>query len=279
MRMRELYDLVYFYHGKQYCDPSYCWGPGVKDHYKILFIHKGKGTYQINGCTYHLEQGQGFMVFPDTICCMKADEQEPWVYSWIAFQGTCVANILEQLKLSKLSPYFEFAPANWFDSWLDQFTEADTRLSNSGLVLHGLLYQLIAEWISLLSEPSVENYVPKTKELYVRRAIDYIHNHYYNKVSITELARLIGIDRIYLSSLFKEVVQLSPQTYLLQYRMDKACDLMRNPQLSISDISHSVGYNDPLLFSKMFKKMKGVSPTSFRTQYLYAGTSQTSAQR
>lgn len=94
--------------------------------------------------------------------------------------------------------------------------------------------------------------------------MEYIKTNYYNKVSITELAGMIGIDRIYLSSLFKESIQLSPQMYLLQYRMDKACDLMNNQQLSISDISHSVGYSDPLLFSKMFKKVKGVSPSHYR---------------
>ncbi|NIK76722.1 AraC-like DNA-binding protein [Paenibacillus castaneae] len=269
--MRELYDLVYNYHGKQYCPPGYCWGPGVKDHYKILFIHEGKGTYQINGCTYTLKQGQGFLVFPDTICCMKADEQDPWVYSWIAFEGSCVERILTQLGLSKINPSFGFAPVTWFDSWLDQFSEASSQLYTSELILHSLLYRLIAEWVSLLTLPSEDHYLPKAKDLYVRKAIDYIHMNYYSKISISELAKLIGIDRIYLSSLFKEVVQLSPQMYLLHYRMNKACDLMNNPQLSISDISHSVGYNDPLLFSKMFKKIKGISPTHYRRERQIVG--------
>lgn len=262
--MCERYELIYYYHGKQYCVPGYNWGPGVKDHYKILFIHEGKGSYQINGCTYALKKGQGFMVFPDTICQMKADEHEPWVYSWIAFQGTSVDRLLAQVNLSKASPHFQFAPAGWFDPWLDQFTDAQALEKNSGLIVHSLLYRLIAEWIDMLTAPNQTGYLPKAKEVYVSKAIEYIKMNYYNKVSISELAKLIGIDRIYLSSLFKEVEQLSPQMYLLHYRMDKACDLMNNQQLSISDISHSVGYSDPLLFSKMFKKVKGVSPSHYR---------------
>lgn len=258
------YDLAYFYHGKQFCEPGYYWGPGVKDHYKILFIHEGKGIYQINGCTYHLKKGQGFILFPDTICYMKADEHDPWVYSWIALQGICVDRLLEQVQLSKSSPHFQFAPAAWFDPWLALLTEAQALEKNSGLVIHSLLYRLIAEWIDMLTAPNQIGYLPKAKDIYVRKAIDYIKMNYYNKISITELAKLIGIDRIYLSSLFKEVVQVSPQLYLLQYRMDKACDLLNNPQLSVSDISHSVGYTDPLLFSKMFKKIKGVSPSHYR---------------
>jgi YesN/AraC family two-component response regulator len=116
----------------------------------------------------------------------------------------------------------------------------------------------------MLTAPGQASYIPKAKEAYVRKAIDYIKANYYNKISISELAKLIGIDRIYLSSLFKETVQLSPQMYLVQYRINKACDLLDNPLLTISDISHSVGYSDPLLFSKMFKKIKGVSPSHYR---------------
>ncbi|WP_141501246.1 AraC family transcriptional regulator [Paenibacillus luteus] len=262
--MCERYDLIYYYHGKQFCEPGYNWGPGVKDHYKILFIHEGKGTYQVNGCTYSLKKGEGFMVFPDTICHMVADEQDPWVYSWIAFQGDYVEPLLSQVQLNKKNPHFQFAPAGWFDPWLDQLTEAHKLAKNSELVVHSILYRLFAEWLDMLTAPQAIGYLPKAKEVYVRKAMEYIKTNYYNKVSITELAGMIGIDRIYLSSLFKESIQLSPQMYLLQYRMDKACDLMNNQQLSISDISHSVGYSDPLLFSKMFKKVKGISPSHYR---------------
>lgn len=264
--MSERYDLVYYYHGKQFCEAGYSWGPGVKDHYKILFIHEGKGTYQFNGKTYALKKGQGFMVFPNTICHMKADLHDPWVYSWIAFQGTCVDGLLEQVHLSKMAPSFSYAPANWFEPWLEQFNDAGELEKNSGLVVHSLLYRLISDWIDMLTAPNQIGYLPKAKDVYVRKAIDYIKMNYYTKVSITELARLIGIDRIYLSALFKEVVNQSPQNYLLHYRMDKACDLMNNQQLSVSDISHSVGYNDPLLFSKMFKKVKGISPSHYRKE-------------
>ncbi|WP_419873534.1 AraC family transcriptional regulator [Candidatus Pristimantibacillus sp. PTI5] len=266
--MCERYDLIYYYHGKQYCPPGYNWGPGVKDHYKILFIHEGKGSYQINGHTYELKKGQGFMVFPNIICHMKADKQEPWVYSWIAFQGGSVEDLLEQVGLSKESPYFTYAPANWFDPWLDQLSEAEALEKNSGLIVHSLLYRLFSEWIEMLTGPNQLGYLPKAKDEYVRKAVEFIKMNYYTKISIADLAYRIGIDRIYFSSLFKEVEKLSPQMYLLHYRMDKACDLMNNQQLSVSDISHSVGYSDPLLFSKMFKKVKGVSPSQFRKKLI-----------
>jgi AraC family transcriptional regulator of arabinose operon len=265
--MCEGVDLTYYYHGIQACHPGYSWGPGVKDHYKILFIHEGKGTYAINGRTYPLEQGQGFMVFPNILCHMKADEQQPWVYSWIAFQGESVADLLSEVDLSKEKPTFHYQPATWYEEWLDQFDNALNSGSAQHLVVHSLLYRLIAEWMLLVTSPRLKPSAPRPKELYVRKALEYIKANYYDKISISELARTIGIDRIYLSSLFKEATQQSPQAYLLEYRMERACELMKDPRLSITEISHSVGYNDPLLFSKMFKKVKGSSPSHYRASH------------
>jgi len=91
--------------------------------------------------------------------------------------------------------------------------------------------------------------------------------NYSRDISVMELARHIGLDRSYLCSLFKEYLKVSPREYLIKYRMDKACELMKNPSLSISDVARSVGYSDPLGFSKMFKKVKGCSPKAYRETY------------
>jgi YesN/AraC family two-component response regulator len=61
---------------------------------------------------------------------------------------------------------------------------------------------------------------------------------------------------------------MSPQEFLIRYRMDKASEFMLTNSLSISEISRSVGYEDPLAFSKIFKKIKGASPREFREHTL-----------
>ena len=57
---------------------------------------------------------------------------------------------------------------------------------------------------------------------------------------------------------------ISPQKYLINFRLNQACKLMKNTELSIAEISRSVGYQDPLYFSKLFKKEKGLSPSKYR---------------
>ncbi|WP_337101338.1 AraC family transcriptional regulator [Paenibacillus sp. YIM B09110] len=262
--MIERMDLTYFYSGKESCEPGYTWGPGVKDSYKLVFVHEGRGTYSLNGKLHHLHEGQGFVVYPDMLLYMKADENEPWTHSWLAFHGECVESLLAQAHLTIDSPVFELSNSKWFDIWHDQLDAAHAMERNGSLMIHSLLYLIVANWLEELLVPIGQQPVLKAKEKYVRKATEYMKANYSKKLSITDLASRIGIDRIYLSALFKELDLQSPQAYLLQLRMDKASELMVNPELTVSEIAHSVGYQDPLLFSKMFKKVKGASPSHYR---------------
>jgi AraC-like DNA-binding protein len=103
------------------------------------------------------------------------------------------------------------------------------------------------------------------KEAYVKKALEYISMNYSRKISVSQIARSVGLDRSYLYSLFMEYLKTSPQEYLINFRIEKACELMQANLLSIGDIARSVGYDDPLTFSKVFRKLKGVSPSKFRS--------------
>jgi YesN/AraC family two-component response regulator len=91
--------------------------------------------------------------------------------------------------------------------------------------------------------------------------------NYYRKMSIAEIAHHLGLDRSYLGSLFKEQLDTSLQDFLINYRLDKACELMKNEALAIGDISRSVGYDDPLQFSKLFRRNKSIPPREYRKKY------------
>lgn len=233
-----------------------------------MFVHEGRGVYQFNGNTFYLEKGQGYIVFAGTICYMKADERDPWVYSWIAFDGEQAGKLLEEAGLSLASPVFRFSSGSWFQHYLEKWDAASDCDQMGELRLHSVLYQFLADWLEMMV---VTKQLPagyQAKEGYIRKALDFIHIHYGQRVTISGIAQMIGIDRIYLSNLFKESMRISPQQYLLHYRMDKAIELLTDSELTVSEISHSVGYSDPLLFSKMFKKITGAAPTHYRNAHL-----------
>ena len=73
--------------GFQKCDPAFSWGPGVRNHYLIHYVVSGKGIYIKNNHVFHLQAGDCFLVYPDEECMYRADEKEPWEYSWVGFAG------------------------------------------------------------------------------------------------------------------------------------------------------------------------------------------------
>ena len=93
--------------------------------------------------------------------------------------------------------------------------------------------------------------------------MDFIH-HNYSRLTINELARSIGINRSYLTSIFKKEVGVSPQEYLVQYRLDQGAKRLASTDTPIKDIAQDIGYDNPLTFSKIFKSRFGCSPQAYR---------------
>jgi YesN/AraC family two-component response regulator len=132
--------------------------------------------------------------------------------------------------------------------------------------LTGLLYMMFSALVENNPSLSPSKKTESLAERYVEQVMDFIHMNYASKIAVADIADFIGLNRSYICSLFKQRTNSSIQDYLIRYRLHKACELMNKNELSIGDISRSVGYSDPLLFSKIFKKFKGVPPTKYRAQ-------------
>lgn len=91
-----------------------------------------------------------------------------------------------------------------------------------------------------------------------------IHNSYGEKQSLTAYASKYGFNASYLSQMFKKALDVSFKEYVLDYRIRQAKEQIENTNRSMRDISSRVGYDDYFQFSKIFKKVVGVSPTEYR---------------
>lgn len=257
-------DLNLFCFGTQECEKGHSFGPAMKEHYKIHYIHKGRGVFKLGGSTYYLEQGQGFLICPGIIAYYAADENDPWVYSWITFNGIGSENYLERAGLTVDHPVLKYG----LDAALEQcFKNMFAAANKSSRDLR--LQSLICDFFALLIDHSEINRSKyrntSVKSGYAAKVMEFIQIHYSDKVSISDLAHYVHLSKKYLSSLFKAETGSSIHQYLLNYRLDKACVMLADERLSIGDVSRSVGYEDPLLFSKMFKRIKGVSPRQYRS--------------
>jgi AraC-like DNA-binding protein len=260
-------DLQLYYCGKEQCKPEHSWGPGVKDHFKIHYIHEGRGIFQLNNKVYHLSKGQGFLILPGTIAYYKSDGTIPWTYSWVAFNGINAEFYLKNAGLSQDNPVFNIKDENLMDSCFNQMFMAGEMKKGRDMAFQGILY-LFLSLITENSDSKEDLHKPfNSKESYIQKALEFIKKNYSRDMRVSEIAAYIGIDRKYLATIFKEILFKTPQQFLIDYRIEKACELIIKSDLAISDIARSVGYKDPLLFSKLFKKNKGVSPKNYRSEF------------
>ena len=84
---------------------------------------------------------------------------------------------------------------------------------------------------------------------------------------IQEISDHLGINRSYLHRIFKASTDSSLQNYLLDRRIHHACILLQDTELTIQVIAHSVGYPDPLNFSRIFHQKIGMSPSGYRKDF------------
>lgn len=97
----------------------------------------------------------------------------------------------------------------------------------------------------------------------VARAIAYIHEHFGGAMSLETTAFALGISPNRLSRIFSEETGQGFSDYLIDYRIEKAKEMLLQPGASIKQVSISCGYPDPNYFSRLFKKVTGLTPTSF----------------
>ncbi|MEE4564633.1 response regulator transcription factor [Paenibacillus polymyxa] len=103
----------------------------------------------------------------------------------------------------------------------------------------------------------------------MKKLLEYIEEHHAETLNLTTLGQYFHFNPSYLSSYFTAHHTEGFSEYLNKIRVEKAAELLRSGTLPISDISSTVGYSDPSYFTKVFKKVKGYSPSQYRREHLH----------
>ena len=96
--------------------------------------------------------------------------------------------------------------------------------------------------------------------------LEYIHEHYYEKITVLQLAKIGTTNTKALSKQFVKYFGVNPLGYITNLRLQKAQTLLLQTNHKINEIALSVGFNDPLYFSNVFRKTIGISPREFRNK-------------
>lgn len=246
---------------------GYEWGPFIRDYYVIQCCVAGRGTLYINDIPFSIETGQCFAVFPGNVILEIADEVDPWELLYVGIKGTKAPFYLRRLGISELSPLFKWG----FNEHITHHIREILRLSKTKsetceLQQIGLLCSLLCEFNQLNAELPI---IPtaKTNDIYINEAIQFMEFNYFNKITVSDVAMQLGFNRSYFSRLFKKYTCMSPQDYLTQLRIKKACEFLAVPNSTVASVANSVGY-EPFAFSRIFHQIMGISPSEYKKHLL-----------
>jgi AraC-like DNA-binding protein len=103
------------------------------------------------------------------------------------------------------------------------------------------------------------------------KARKYIEEHADEELSLTDVAKVVNMNANYLSENFKQVTGTNFVEYVARTRFANACNLLRNPNLPISEIAFAAGFQSLSQFNRVFKRFSGKSPTQYRAATVRAG--------
>ena len=239
------------------------WRPKGRLDYQLLYIVSGKGHFYFHGEDRVVYAGRMVLIQPRQEQRYEYfGEDKPEVY-WVHFTGSDVKNILRSYNIPMDDPLF-YSGASSTYSYL--FKEMIHELQNCKTGYEDLLTMYLRQIFLLVQRtrqeerPTVSTYIQEEME-FARR---YFNEHYNEPISIQEYAESRNMSVCYFQRNFKQIVKHTPMQYLLTIRVNNAASLLETTDYSMAEIAAIVGYEDPLYFSRLFRKIKGVSPRDYR---------------
>lgn len=271
-RDKKYVDCTIFQFGWQKCEPLHSFGPAVRNHFLFHYILSGQGTLVSTNSknedyTYSLRAGQGFLISPGQRNHYFADEQQPWQYAWLEFDGIKAQEFINLAGLDFNMPIYNSNVPSMQQVVRDELLYIAHHGDESDMNLIGHMY-LFMDALQKSSSRRKTSVGKNLKDYYINEAIEFIENNYMNAITVEDVAAFCNLNRSYFGKIFKDALRTTPQEFLISYRTTKACEYLETTDLLIGDISNMVGYPSQLHFSRAFKKVNGMSPREWRLTHM-----------
>ena len=218
----------------------------------------GSAIFSLNGTPYVLEPGMIVHAGPHMSIEVEATGHKVWEYAVIHYNLPIEEAILFPLAEQDFLIHTGYNPQIIND--VQQLIESYLFPGNMAIVKSKTLFMNLLEHILIAAKMQVLN---SDSEL-MERALQYIHENYAEQLSVSNIAHEFGIERRRFAYLFEQHTGMNPSTYITEYRIRRAKDLLEYGVIPINEISESVGYVDCFYFSRVFKKCTGLSPSAYR---------------
>ena len=259
-------------------------GMHEQDFYEINIVTKGHGLHYLGGTCVSADVGDVFIVPPrishgyaggvgfDVFHVILSDafmtkyiadlQQMPSFYILFGAEPLMRGRTKDPLHL-KLSNDELVSTINVMQSIAIRNRISDTVncliRSNLAMVAIGML-------CNAYKSEDTDTYLTPSEDHALMKSISYIHERYYEKITVEDLASIAHMSRSSYLKKFGEICKMSPSAYLMKIRLESAAVMLSSTDLSISDIAYKTGFYDASHFTRAFEKAYSASPLSYRNK-------------
>lgn len=248
--------------GKERCSATYEIDRNDFPYYAVEFVAEGEGELSIGGGRYRLLPGSVFAYGPGIPFQIRSRGNKSLVKYFVTFTGTYAPQLAKNSGLIPSSPQ-QLLRTRWVHDVYEQLLEAGTYSRRVARRHCTLLLRLLA----LRLEADARSFVETSSTAFETycRCRRHIEENFRNLISVHDVAKNCDVASAYLSRLFQRFSQEGPYQYLIRLKMDLAADLFAKSDVSVGEVSRRLGFVDPYHFSRVFKRVHGISPKTFST--------------
>ena len=241
--------------------------PKGRRDFQLLYIASGKAHFYFDKSDKDTVVTAGHMVLyrpKEPQRYVYYGEEQTEVY-WVHFTGNNVTNILRHYRIRNDMRILKTGTSLEYSRIFRQMIQ---ELQRCQMHYPELLTLLLLELLIQIERQIGREHRPKNAYLNteMEMAMQFFNDHYSSEINIEEYAVSRGMSVSWFIRSFKQYAHTTPMQYLVERRMTNAQVLLETTNYNITEIAALVGYDNPLYFSRIFKKQKGMSPSEYRNR-------------
>jgi YesN/AraC family two-component response regulator len=232
-------------------DENLSFGIHLHNSFELVYVKEGCLSVHMDGTEHEVKKGQAMFILPNSIHSYKTEKYS--VSALYIFSNRYVHTFYGQIKnKTPLCPVFDLENLQLIEKLNDE--NVDKYLAKS--IFYNLIYQFNKN--TMYEEKNtklLDNY---------GKILSFISIHYHENITVKDIAKEMGYDHRYVTSLIRKGLDTTFRTLLNEYRIQNAQYLLATEQKNIAEIAYECGYDSLCSFNRNFKEITGTTPKRFR---------------
>ncbi len=232
-------------------------------HFVMVYCIKGRGKTRIKDLDYEIRAGEFFFIPKDTSYSYQAALNQPWSIYWFEFTGETAADLL-QLFYNHTKSYKGFLSYNQERIQLFDVIYQNLKRGYSKdilMLLNMSLLHFLSSFIFNIQRKT--DHKDKNQQI-TNAAIEFMNKNLHKTLALKTIVQHVNVSVPHFSSLFKSKTGTSPLDYFNQLKIQRACEYLEYTDMLIKEIAFNLGIEDAQYFSRLFSKVMGMSPHTYR---------------